>query len=173
MASQSKSQSNSGFNRRLFLAGAASGAMLPVAAHAAPNPVAHGHPGGRGIWKKKAGSSSANPADVKVADVSYQNDELAGLIVRIWKDQPTNFRDSLLTGSPLQRMAAAQTALQTLPLHPIYLASPIVITEDEYDGGWEADNDDQIVFVLPNRARQVGDLLENAKLLMAATPNGI
>jgi hypothetical protein len=70
-------------------------------------------------------------------------------------------------------MANAQTALQTLPLHPIYLASPIVITEDEYDAGWEADNDDQIVFVLPNRTRQVGDLLENAKLLMAAVPNGI
>jgi hypothetical protein len=48
-----------------------------------------------------------------------------------------------------------------------------VITEDEYDAGWEADNDDQIVFVLPNRTRQVGDLLENAKLLMAAVPNGI
>jgi hypothetical protein len=174
MTSQSKSQSNSGFNRRFFLAGAAAGAMIPVAAGAAPNPLAHGHPGGRGLWKKKAGGSSvASPADVKVADVSYQNDELAGLIVRIWKDQPTNFRDSLLTGSPLQRMANAQTALQTLPLHPIYLASPIVITEDEYDAGWEADNDDQIVFVLPNRTRQVGDLLENAKLLMAAIPNGI
>jgi hypothetical protein len=70
-------------------------------------------------------------------------------------------------------MANAQTALQNLPLYPISLASPIVITEDEYDAGWEADDDNQIVFVLPNRARQVGDLLENAKLLMAVTPNGI
>lgn len=168
MTSQSKSQSNSGFNRRFFLAAAAAGgAMIPVAAGAA-----HGHPGGRGIWKKKAGGSSvANPADVKVADVSYQNDELAALIVKAWKEQP--FRDSLLTGSSLQRMAAAQTALQSLPLRPISLASPVVITEDEYDAGWEADNDDQIVFVLPNRTRQVGDLLENAKLLMAAVPNGI
>ena len=48
-----------------------------------------------------------------------------------------------------------------------------MITEDEYDAGWEADDDDQIVFVLPNRARQAGDLLENAKLLMACVPNGI
>ena len=174
MTSQSKSQSNSGFNRRFFLAGAAAGAMIPVAAGAAPNPMAHGHPGGRGIWKKKASSSVANPADVKVADVSYQNDELAGLIVRAWKeDQPNGFREKLLTGTYVQRTAAAQTALQDLPLHPIKLASPIVITEDEYDAGWEADNDDQIVFVLPNRTRQVGDLLENAKLLMAAVPNGI
>ena len=34
MASQTKTQPNSGFNRRLFLAGAAGGAMLPVAARA-------------------------------------------------------------------------------------------------------------------------------------------
>ena len=133
--------------------------------------MAHGHPSGRGIWKHKAGSSGANPANVKVADVSYQNDELAALIVKAWTDQPTS--DSLLTGQPLQRMAAAQTSLHSLPLHPIDLASPIVITEDEYDAGWEADDDNQIVFVLPNRARQAGDLLENAKLLMACVPNGI
>jgi hypothetical protein len=135
--------------------------------------MAHGHPSGRGIWKHKAGSSGANPANVKVADVSYQNDELAALIVRAWTDRPVGFSNSLLTGQPLQRMAAAQTALQNLPIHPIDLASPIVITEDEYDAGWEADDDNQIVFVLPNRARQAGDLLENAKLLMACVPNGI
>jgi hypothetical protein len=133
----------------------------------------HGHPKGRGIWKHKAGSSGGNPADVKVADVSYQNDELAALIVRVWTDQPAGFRNLLLGGTTLQREAAAQTALQNLPIHPINLAKPIVITEQEYDDGWEADDDDQIVFVLPNSTRQAGDLLENAKLLMACVPNGI
>lgn len=165
MASQSKSQSNSGFNRRFFLAAAAAGgAMLPVAAGAAPK-----NPKGRGIWKRKA---NPNDPDVKVADVSYQNDEIAALIVKAWQDQPTGFTSSLLNGTPNQRMNNARTALQNL-LHPIYLASPIVITEDEYDAGWEAEDDNQIVFVLPNRTRQTGDLLENAKLLMAAIPNGI
>jgi hypothetical protein len=133
----------------------------------------HGNPDGRGIFKHKPGSGVGNKADVKVADVSYQNDELAALIVKAWTDQPVGFSNSLLTGQPHQRMAAAQTALQSLPLHPIALASPIVITEAEYDAGWEADDDDQIVFVLPNRTRQAGDLLENAKLLMACVPNGI
>ena len=136
--------------------------------------MAHGHPSGRGIWKHKAGSSGANPANVKVADVSYQNDELAALIVRAWTDQPAGFSNSLLTGQPLQRMAAAQTALQGLPIHPIGLASPIVITEDEYNDGWESDSDDQVVFVLPNATRQSGiNLVETAKMLMACVPNGI
>jgi hypothetical protein len=136
--------------------------------------AAHGHPAGRGIFKHKPGSSPANKADVKLADVSYQNDELAALIVRAWNDQPAGFRNSLLVGTSLQRMAAAQAALQGLPIHPIGLASPIVITEDEYNDGWESDNDDQVVFVLPNATRQSGtNLLETAKMLMACVPNGI
>jgi hypothetical protein len=48
-----------------------------------------------------------------------------------------------------------------------------VLTEAEYDDGWDMDDPNQVVFVLPNRARQAGDLLENAKLLMACVPNGI
>lgn len=136
--------------------------------------AAHGHPAGRGIFKHKPGSSPTNKADVKVADVSYQNDELAALIVRAWNDQPAGFYNSLVTGTSAQRIAAAQTALQTLPLRPISLASPVVITEAEYDAGWEADDDDQVVFVLPNASRQSGtNLLETAKMLMACVPNGI
>jgi hypothetical protein len=136
--------------------------------------AAHGNPAGRGIYKHKPGSGPGNKADVKVADVSYQNDEIAALIVRAWNDQPAGFRNSLLTGTNVQRTAAAQGALQSLPLRPIGLASPIVITEDEYNDGWESDNDEQVVFVLPNAARQSGvNLLETAKLLMACVPNGI
>ena len=136
--------------------------------------AAHGHPAGRGIFKHKPGSSGTNKADVKVADVSYQNEELAAMIVRAWTDQPAGFQNSLLVGSSLQRMAAAQAALQGFPIHPIGLASPIVITEDEYNDGWECDNDEQVVFVLPNAARQSGtNLLETAKMLMACVPNGI
>jgi hypothetical protein len=136
--------------------------------------AAHGNPAGRGIFKHQPGSSPGNKADVKVADVSYQNDEIAALIVRAWNDQPAGFRNSLLAGTTTQRMAAAQTALQGLPIHPIGLASPIVITEDEYNDGWESDSDDQVVFVLPNATRQSGiNLVETAKMLMACVPNGI
>jgi len=132
--------------------------------------AAHNNPGGPGIWKHKAGGAKA---DVKVADFSYQNEEFAALIVRAWTDQPPGFRNSLLMGTTVQRTAAAQTALQGLPIHPIDLASPIVITEDEYNDGWQADNVDQVVFVLPNATRQVGNLVETAKFLMACVPNGI
>jgi hypothetical protein len=135
--------------------------------------MAHGHPGGPGIWKHKAGSSTTNPADVKVAEFSYQNDELAALIVRAWTDN--GFLDGLLNHPIAQRTAAAQAALLGLSIHPIGLAEPIVITEAEYYAGWESDDDNQVVFVLPNATRiaQTGNLVETAKLLMANTPNGI
>jgi hypothetical protein len=139
--------------------------------------MAHNNPSGPGIWKHKAGSSAANPADVKVAEFSYQNDELAALIVRAWMDNPPGFLDGLVGNHPpnpiAQRTANAKAALLGLQIHPIGLADPIVITEAEYYAGWECDNDNQVVFVLPNAARQVGNLVESAKLLMANTPNGI
>lgn len=72
-------------------------------------------------------------------------------------------------------LSAREKLDSQLPLssHPFDLASPIVITEDEYNDGWEQDDPDQVVFVLPNAARQQGNLLESAKMLMACVPNGI
>lgn len=137
----------------------------------------HGNPAGRGIFKHKPGSNAGNKADVKVADFSYQNDELAALIAKAWTN--AGFRDGLVGDAtpnlPIaQRIANAQSALQGLPIHPISLASPIVITEDEYNDGWELDDDDTVVFVLPNASRQSGtNLVETAKMLMACVPNGI
>ena len=134
--------------------------------------MAHNNPSGPGIWKHKAGSSTTNPADVKVAEFSYENEEIAAMIVRAWTDN--GFLDGLVGNHPIaQRTANAQAALLGLPIHPIGLAEPIVITEDEYYAGWESDDDNQVVFVLPNGSRQVGNLVESAKLLMANTPNGI
>jgi hypothetical protein len=109
-----------------------------------------------------------------VAEFSYENEELAAMIVRAWMDNPPGFLDGLVGNHPIaQRTANAQAALLGLPIHPIGLAEPIVITEDEYYAGWESDDDNQVVFVLPNGSRQVGNLIESAKLLMANTPNGI
>jgi hypothetical protein len=130
------------------------------------------HPGrqpDRGIWKHKGG---IHDPDVKLADFSYQNDEIAALIVQAWTDQP--FCDGLVgAATPMaQRKANAIAAFQNLN-QPIDLTSPIVITEAEYDGGWDSDDDDQVVFVLPNASRQANNLLESAKLLMACVPNGI
>src|SRR5262245_36839941 len=68
---------------------------------------------------------------------------------------------------------AAVTALTALPNEPVTLKSAIVLTEAEYNEGWDVDDPDQVVFVLPNRARATGNLLETAKMLMACVPNGI
>jgi hypothetical protein len=121
-----------------------------------------------GVWKHK--NPGTDDPDVKTADFSYKNDDIAGMIVQAWTNN--NFRNGLLNGNIAARTTAAQTALQNLA-SPINMTSPIVITEDEYGAGWDSDSPNQVVFVLPNRGRQAGDLLENAKLLMACVPNGI
>jgi hypothetical protein len=132
-----------------------------------PDP-GHGRPPDRGIWKHK---NNPGDPDVKLADFSYQNDEIAALIVKAWTDPV--FRDRLVGNlSIATRTANAIAALGGLT-HPIGLRSPIVLTEAEYDQGWDSDDDDQVVFVLPNSPRQSGNLLETAKLLMACVPNGI
>ena len=79
MASQTKTQPNSGFNRRLFLAGAAGGAMLPVAARAAAGPKRKN----AAFTRTRQARRKRNLED-KVADFSYQNDVLAQLIVEMW-----------------------------------------------------------------------------------------
>jgi hypothetical protein len=113
-------------------------------------------------------SSSALPSQ------SFTNDDLAQLIVKLWTDNPTGFSDSLMKGTVAPRIANAQAALMALPNHPISLQNTIVITEAEYQAGWECDDDSQVVFVLPDAGRQTGsNLLEAAKLLIACVPNGI
>jgi hypothetical protein len=129
---------------------------------------------GRKQEKRERGIFKHGDPDVKVADFSYQNDEIAQyIVVRCWTNDP--FRDSLVgAATPMnQRQNNAQNALRTLPTKPVNLRSVIVITEDEYNDGWEQDDDDQVVFVLPNESRQTGNLVETAKLLMAIVPNGI
>jgi len=174
MASQTKTQPNSGFNRRLFLAGAAGGAMLPVAARAA-GPTKKK----RGIYADPAGTSKANLED-KVADFSYQNDVLAQLIADMWTGAYAN----LITPAtnPAQYQARSVAAKAVLAARGIYLQQPIVITEDEYEDGFSLADaglsvTEGVVLVLPRNARATTfggpPLLETAKMLMAITPNGI
>ena len=173
MASQTKTQPNSGFNRRLFLAGAAGGEMLPVAARAA------GPKKKRGIYADPQNTPKKDLED-KVADFSYQNDGLAQLIVDMW----TGAHPNLITPAtnPAQYQARSVAAKAVLAARGIYLEQPILITEDEYeegfnllDAGLTATNG--VVFVLPRNTRATTfggpPLLETAKMLMAITPNGI
>jgi hypothetical protein len=176
MASHTKSQPN--FNRRWFLAGAAGGAMLPVAAHAAGSNKKQK----RGIYADDAGTAKDDLED-KVADFSYQSDVLAQWIVDIWTGPANNPLITPSTGTIsmtqyLARSAAAKTALAA---RGIYLERPIVITEDEYDAGFSLtdaglDRTVGVVLVLPRPTRPTlagPPLLETAKMLMAITPNGI
>ena len=181
MASQTKTQPNSGFNRRLFLAGAAGGAMLPVAARAEAGPKKKK----RGIYADPAGTPKGDLED-KVADFSYQNDVLAQLIVDTWKDL---YPDLLAgVGTPQQQyQQRSNRAKAVLEDRGIYLTQPIVITEDEYDQGFSLADagllpvTDGVVLVVPRKTRatmttatgQAPPLLETAKMLMAVTPNGI
>jgi hypothetical protein len=119
-----------------------------------------------GIFKKKAASTDP---DVRVADFSYQNDALAEMIVKAWTDTGTFARD--LTDHTNPNFAKTELAKRG-----INLTHPVVLTEAEFFAGWDMDDDDEVVFVLPNKSRATLTqplLLETAKLLMACTPNGI
>ena len=110
----------------------------------------------------------------RVADFSYQSDSLAQMIVEAWADP--SFQSQLTQGSQATRESNAKAALEA---RGIFLQSPIVITEAEYEGGYHVpDHNKGVVLVLPNQPRTETplphqSLLETAKLLMACTPNGI
>jgi hypothetical protein len=117
----------------------------------------------------KPAPTATDPPE-RVADFSYENDLLAEMIVKAWIDAP--FRNTLLSGTPAVRMNNAKTALSA---RGINLTHPIVLTETEFNEGWDRDDPNQVVFVLPNDTRATAGtpLLETAKLLMACVPNGI
>ena len=104
----------------------------------------------------------------RAADFSYQNEDIAQLIVDAWTNQ--NFRNKLLNNP--------QFAKSELANRDIYLKAPYVITEAQYNNGFTMPNPEGVVFVLPDpprtdTPRQGHTLLETPKLLMACTPNGI
>jgi hypothetical protein len=117
----------------------------------------------------KPAPNTGDPPE-RVADFSYQNDALAEMIVKAWTD--STFYDGLILGTPAQRSTFARAALRERGINLTY---PIVLKEQEFDDGWDRDDPNEVVFVLPKRSRatQGTPLLETAKLLMGCTPNGI
>ena len=103
-----------------------------------------------------------------VADLSYENDALAQLIVDAWVDPA--FKNRLLD------KAVAKSELAKRGIH---LSHPVIIEEKVYwSDSYVKDTDDEVVFVLPDSARvettaPKHGLLETAKFLMACVPNGI
>jgi hypothetical protein len=126
-------------------------------------------------------STGAGNPPLPVPDVSYHpNDSLAQMIVDAWVDD--DFRHHLLqrdaAGHPTHD--AVRLARTSLAQAGLFLERAVVISEDEYNNGYQiqpADIKSEVVFVLPNqqrvKPRTNQSLLETARLLMAATPNGI
>jgi hypothetical protein len=107
----------------------------------------------------------------QVADFCYTpNDSLAQLVVDAWTDP--HFAQMLTNPDNAKALFAARGFYWNGTMK-----TPIVITEQQYEQGFVAnDPDHSIVFVLPqhNGVCPPGqNLLDTAKLLMAATPNGI
>jgi len=108
---------------------------------------------------------------VQVANFSYApNDSLAQLIIDAWVDP--NFKNLLLAPGNAKTLFATRGFYWNGTVK-----TPIVISQDDYDNGYVvADPDHTIVFVLPDHDGTCPpgeNLLDTARLLMAATPNGI
>jgi hypothetical protein len=113
----------------------------------------------------------------RVADFSYApNDSLAQLIVDCWVDP--NFKELLINSDSIEERQKAAKAL--FASRGFFWSGtsrePIVISEEEFNRGWVQTHANEICFVLPNHNGKCPPgqtLLDTAKLLMAATPNGI
>src|SRR5437764_11989076 len=93
----------------------------------------------RGIWSHK-------DANVKVLDFSYTSPILAQLVVDAWGD--TTLKSTLLNHNNQNAVR------QVLADRGVFLSHPVVLTEQEYNDGWQQDNDDDVVLVLPNDGRK-------------------
>ncbi len=127
--------------------------------------------------ERNVGGGTTN---VPVPDFTYTNACLAQMIVDAWID--TNYQAALLqreadhiTVTP----AAAQLATESVNSCGFNLERAVVISEAEYyapPNGYQVQHHDEIVFVLPNHNGTCppgANLLDTARLLMAATPHGI
>jgi hypothetical protein len=117
----------------------------------------------RGIFRDKAKTD-------QVADFSMApSDSLAQMVVDAWVDQ--DFRKSLLDPANAKAAFAQRGFFWNGASR-----TPVVITEKDYADGYSHNHHGELVFVLPDHDGTCPpgkSLLETAKLLMAATPNGI
>ncbi len=116
--------------------------------------------------------------DITQPSFSYPaTDTLADVIVKAWAD--ANFQQQILqrdrSGAPTPgAVATATTAINGAGFD---LERAVIISEQEHDDDYLMRAPNEVVFVLPNKDRAKAmpaySLLTTAKLLMAATPNGI
>ncbi|MGX9431556.1 hypothetical protein [Bradyrhizobium sp. LeoA1S1] len=114
--------------------------------------------------------------DITQPTLSYPDTDLPRVIVEVWNDR-RHILDRDSPGIPTQQAVDEATELANRETG-MALRRAVIITEEEHDNHYTMQDDDEIVFVLPNLSRVIRgssqhQLLESAKLLMACTPNGI
>jgi hypothetical protein len=106
----------------------------------------------------------------QVADFSIApNDSLAQMIVDAWVNK--DFKQLLLQRGNAKSLFATRGFFWNGTKK-----NPVVISEDDYNSGYTLQDSNDLIFVLPNHDGTCPPgqtLLETARLLMAATPNGI
>jgi hypothetical protein len=129
-----------------------------------PDPL---HQGGltmpRGIFRDKEKKDQV--ADFNMAPT----DSLAQMIVDAWVDK--DFKKLLLDPANAKALFAQRGYFWNGTTK-----TPVVITQKDYENGYSHNHNDELVFVLPDHDGTCPagkSLLETARLLMAATPNGI
>jgi len=119
------------------------------------------------IFKRKA---NANDPDVQVADFAYiPNDALAQIVVDAWCIP--DFKAQLLNPANAKEVFASRGFYWNDTFK-----KPVVISEADYHAGYWQQDDNEVVFVLPQHDGTCPpgrNLLDTAKLLMGLTPNGI
>ena len=129
---------------------------------------------------KRGGPPNKDVVDITTPSISYSNEDLANVIVMLWDDQ--NLFDDVTErnnkGVPTANAVKKATDLINAETD-VKLTRAVIIQEEEHDNDYIMQDDDEVVFVLPNKARidfagaSASERLETAKMLMACTPNGI
>jgi hypothetical protein len=123
--------------------------------------------------------------DITIPDFQLDPDAVPGIaqvIVNFWTGDASlaNILDRNTTGpkkgmaTPIARQQATDAINKAAPHYNF--TQCVIISEQEHDEGYTMEDENDLVFVLPNKGRvnpAGADLLSSAKLLMACTPNGI
>ncbi|WP_454626815.1 hypothetical protein [Bradyrhizobium cenepequi] len=134
------------------------------------------------IFKKVKDKRPNTPQGKEIRDItqptlSYPDTDLPKVIVAVWNNPGNILKRKSGTVVPTQAAVDEATTLINNETG-MKLKRAVIITEEEHDNDYTMQDDDEVVFVLPNPSRIAASatqnqLLESAKLLMACTPNGI
>lgn len=126
---------------------------------------------------KKNAPQGAQDGNLTLPMLSYPDKDLPKVIVAVWAHPGKILERQNGTSVPTQQAVDEATDLINRETG-MALKRAVIITEEEHDSHYTMQDDDEVVFVLPNLSRVADSaskkqLLESAKLLMACTPNGI